>query len=257
MFCYSSLLVEAGLVNEVNLSFLIVGHTHCNLDQEFSFHAKYINKSAWIGSPIAMQELYLTASRHAEDERIKKGEKRRITIGVQLRYVFDWTAFFKAVANTNITYYQVPHRFRIKLHQERAICQYMLFTDESLSREVWLPVPPTPSVAVEYLSDPLIHESFIQLEQFAVVNGLPSLKRFMGLKGDIGSFISSSRSQISEDSLTLAQNLKNTMKELLELERVALASTMVNFDIQEGNLALHSLSSAITTIMLTLLYIIF
>jgi hypothetical protein len=43
MFCYASLLVELGSFDTVNINFLVVGHTHCNLDQTFSVcHRKYI-----------------------------------------------------------------------------------------------------------------------------------------------------------------------------------------------------------------------
>ena len=231
MFAYASLIVEAGLVDEVYLSFLVVGHTHCNLDQEFSFISKYISKSAWIGSPLAMQELYLVASRQAQAEKIKKGESDgRITLGVQLLYVFDWKEFFAAVVNKNIKYFQVPHRFRIKLRGERAICQYMLFTDESLVTEVWLPAEPSAGLAI----DPILQDTHIQLHQLAVVNGLPDLRRFMGLEGDIGGFFSTSYTSESEEALALANQLQSSMKDLLELEKVALASNIINFEIQEN-----------------------
>lgn len=36
MCCYAALLIELGLFDEININFLIVGHTHCNLDQNFS-----------------------------------------------------------------------------------------------------------------------------------------------------------------------------------------------------------------------------
>ena len=230
MFSYASLLVEAGLVDEVYLSFLVVGHTHCNLDQEFSFMSKYISKSAWIGSPLAMQELYLTASHQAQEEKASKGEHvTRITVGVQLRYVFDWMEFFTPIVNKNIKYFQVPHRFRIKLKVERAICQYMLFTDDSLEKEVWLPAE---SSSVSEI-DPILHATNIHLHELAVINGLPDLRRYMGLQGDIGGFFSTSNSSESEESLSLANNLQSSMSTLLELERIALASTFVNFDIQE------------------------
>ena len=230
MFCYCSLLVEAGLVDEVYLSFLVVGHTHCNLDQEFSLHSKYISKSAWIGSPLAMQELYLSSYSQAQEEKLKKGEDDgRITISIQLRYVFDWKEFFAPVVNKNIKYFQIPHRFRIKLCGERAICQYMLFTHETLGSELWLPAVPSSQVT----TDPLLQQAYIQLHDLAVVNGLPDLRRFMGLKGDIEGYISTTRSSDSEETLALANTLNSLMSELLELEKVALASTIVNFDIQE------------------------
>ena len=238
MFCYSSLLVETGLVDEVNLSFLVVGHTHCNLDQEFSVHSRKISKSAWIGSPLAMQELYLMARKEAENEEEKthdddqrgrsKKMKSRITLGVQLQYIFDWKSFFRPVVNKNIKYFQVPHRFKISRVNEVAICQYMLFTDESLEKEEWLP----PLGSFKSSDDPILQESFIKLTQLGVVNGLPDLKRFMGLKGDVSSYVSTSWSSSSHDTLTLANSLNDLMNDLLELEKTALAKQIVNMGMQ-------------------------
>jgi hypothetical protein len=230
MFSYCSLLVESGLVDEVFLSFLVVGHTHCNLDQEFSLHSKYISKSAWIGSPLAMQELYLNSYQQACDEKLKKGsDDGRITLSIQLRYVYDWTEFFAPVVNKHIKYFQIPHRFRIKLCRERAICQYMLFTNESLGEELWLPAIPLS----QSTTDPLLQQAYIQLHELSVVNGLPDLRRFMGLKGDIEAYVSTSKSSENESALTLANTLNSIMEDLLELERVSLASTIINFDIEE------------------------
>jgi hypothetical protein len=44
MFAYLSLLVQSGAMDEVNLSFLIAGHTHCPLDQYFLCLAKLLIK---------------------------------------------------------------------------------------------------------------------------------------------------------------------------------------------------------------------
>ena len=49
MFAYLSLLVQSGAMDEVNLSFLIAGHTHCPLDQYFSVLGKAIHKANFIG----------------------------------------------------------------------------------------------------------------------------------------------------------------------------------------------------------------
>jgi hypothetical protein len=177
MFCYSSLLIETGFADEVNLNFLVVGHTHCNLDQEFSFHSKKIDASGWICSPLAMQELYLNAHKeHVEQAEAKDGQARpkRQTISIQLQYLYDWKSFFAPVINKNIKYFQVPHRFKLHLVNGRAICQYMLFTDETLQKDFWL--PPLPAV-VKSSIDPILEEGYIKLHELAVVNSLPDLKR--------------------------------------------------------------------------------
>lgn len=85
MMCFASLLVESGYADTVYLSFLVVGHTHCNLDQAFSVIAKKIDLSYWIGSPIGMQALYAVA--HNGPDRPN----------IQLIHIHDWKKFFENV----------------------------------------------------------------------------------------------------------------------------------------------------------------
>jgi len=85
MFCFASLLVESGYADTIFLSFLVVGHTHCNLDQAFSVIAKKIEASYWIGSPIGMQALYAAA--HNGPERPN----------FQILHLHDWKKFFAQV----------------------------------------------------------------------------------------------------------------------------------------------------------------
>ena len=85
--CFASLLVESGYADTINISFLIVGHTHCNLDQAFSVIAKKLEVSYYVGSPIGMQALYAAA--HTGPERPN----------IQLLYMHDWKGFFEKVRN--------------------------------------------------------------------------------------------------------------------------------------------------------------
>ena len=234
MFCYASLLVETGMVDEVNLSFLVVGHTHCNLDQEFSVHSKKITSSAWIGSPLAMQELYLNAHKESELLNVSSDDPdpepvRRKTLSFQLQYLYDWKSFFKSIVNKTIKYYQVPHRFRIKLIRNVAVCQYMLFTDETY-KEQWLPLEP--SSAKTATTDPLLEQGCIQLKELAVINGLPNLHRYMSLKGDITTYVGTSKSSASGTTLNLANTINSLMEDMLELDKIALAGQIVNMEYQ-------------------------
>ena len=86
MMCFASLLVESGYADTIYLSFLVVGHTHCNLDQAFSVIAKKIEISYWVGSPIGMQTLYAVAHTGANRPNI------------QLLYMHDWKKFFEKVS---------------------------------------------------------------------------------------------------------------------------------------------------------------
>ena len=50
MFCFASTLLELFFFEEIHMNFLIVGHTHCNLDQNFS-----------VCSPLGIVEILKTA----------------------------------------------------------------------------------------------------------------------------------------------------------------------------------------------------
>jgi hypothetical protein len=81
MFCYASLLVELGYFEEVNINFLVVGHTHCNLDQNFSVLSNKIFRSQYIASPLAMRDLLGIAH---------KDKNERPLYNVQIEVVHDY-----------------------------------------------------------------------------------------------------------------------------------------------------------------------
>jgi hypothetical protein len=226
MFAYASLLCEGGFADEINLSFLIVGHTHCNLDQNFSVLSKKIGDAAWIGSPLSLHELYSVAHTQV---------RHRPALNIQLQYVYDWKSFFNDVINTDIKYFQVPHRFRITMNKQynRAICQYMLFTHEDLVTESWLPkIPPRDS---NNETETFMPEEFlscsVQLHEFAIVNGLPDLDRYMGLKGDCNKL--TAQAKRSSESAANVTSYLDMLPTLVTMEKTALASQMAAFGIQE------------------------
>jgi hypothetical protein len=227
MFCYASLLCEGGFADEINLSFLVVGHTHCNLDQNFSVLSKRIGEAFYIGSPIALHELYGLAHKDA---------RHRPKLNIQLEYVYDWTTHFKDVVNKEIKYFQVPHRFRITMNKrhKRAICQYMLFTNEDLITENWLPrtpsFEPTDQTAADFSQE--LQSCSIKLHEFAVVNGLPDFENYLGLAGDISKLTANSRHN-SNKSSNLYANFLDVLPRLVDMEKVALASQISSFGIQE------------------------
>ena len=102
MFSYASALVEMGYLDEVFLSFLIVGHTHCNLDQNFSVLAKKIYNSQFIGSPVAMRALYNTAHEDEND---------RPLYNIHLEYVHDFKTQFAPIITKKLKFFQVKNYF--------------------------------------------------------------------------------------------------------------------------------------------------
>ena len=224
MFCYASMLVEGGFSEEVHLSFLIVGHTHCNLDQNFSVLSKKIDDAAFIGSPLAMRELYGVAH---------KKERDRPKLNIHLQYVYDWADHFKDIANKDIKYFQVPHRFKITMSKQynRAICQYMLFTHEDLVTECWLPKTPPSHSESSTIFPGEYYSCIVQLHEFSVVNGLPDLEKYLGLQGNITKLTAKARSSV-EASETLTSYLDMVPK-LVELEKDAIADIISSFGVQE------------------------
>jgi hypothetical protein len=76
MFGYWSYLVEHGHMDEVDVGFLVVGHTHCSVDQYFSTISGFIKKKVdFVPTPDAMRYL-LTVCHH--DER-RRPDKRFVT----------------------------------------------------------------------------------------------------------------------------------------------------------------------------------
>jgi len=61
MFAYFAALLEEHIFEEIRVNFLIVGHTHSNLDQSFSVYSKKIRACEFIGSVPALDELYHVA----------------------------------------------------------------------------------------------------------------------------------------------------------------------------------------------------
>ena len=102
MFFYFSLLVERHIFDEISMGFLIVGHTHSSIDQFFSVLCNAIEASKFIGSPMALHELY---SKCSNDQRMIPKRQR------QIRVEFDYVSAFKPYLNKNIMYYNVPHNF--------------------------------------------------------------------------------------------------------------------------------------------------
>lgn len=115
MFCYAATLVELGLVDSVNINFLIVGHTHDLLDQMFSVLSNAIGSAHYVLTPLAMQELIQTAHQNPAE---------RPHMHVHLQFVYDYKTYYHSMYHTKFTYYNFPFRlishprteFRLVIH---------------------------------------------------------------------------------------------------------------------------------------------
>jgi hypothetical protein len=161
MFGWLSHLVEQGLMDEFEVSFLVVGHTHCSIDQYFSTISGYIRKKAdFIPTPDAMRYL-LTVCHHDECRRpdprfvrsLKVMNNETIFAVViinnalfHLKVIYDYKTWLGPVLSSDIKYLSVPHRFKISLVSKKACLQYMHFTGDywlpQLPRELSIPILP-------------------------------------------------------------------------------------------------------------------
>ena len=179
MFCYTSLLVELGIFDEVNVNFLVVGHTHCNLDQNFSVLANKIHNAPYIGSPLAMRDLLSIAH---------KDERERPLYNIHVEVVHDYKVVFEPMVNKSLKFYQVPHRFRIRRYCGRAIFQYMLFTPEQTVtglREDYLPHVPGGAALAAHVEALAQTETDVQLFRLGLFNGEERLMRELELATSI------------------------------------------------------------------------
>lgn len=96
MFAFISQLVETTLIETVNVNFLIVGHTHTNIDQYFSVVTKKLLSKRFIGSPASLLAVY---------EELNPGINR------QIKVYYDYKTYYDNVINLGLHHYQLPHVF--------------------------------------------------------------------------------------------------------------------------------------------------
>jgi hypothetical protein len=132
-FAYYSMLVELGYFDEIEVYFLIVGHTHTSLDQFFSVLSRKIYSVDFVGSPMSMQHLLL----HAHSE-----ESDRATISRSIEVVYDVKEKLSPHV-LDIHNHQVPYCFRFsRCADGKSKMQYKLFSSTGY---YWLPVNQSPN----------------------------------------------------------------------------------------------------------------
>jgi hypothetical protein len=135
-----SQLVEECYFEQIEVFYLIVGHTHNILDQWFSQLGKSILAADFIGSVLALHALYKVA--HADDEK-----EKRPSDCFQLTTYRDWRKYYDPVRNTDIHNYNLPHRTKFELDKYFGVAyyQYMYQSPKYGSKQLekWQPVRPS------------------------------------------------------------------------------------------------------------------
>ena len=169
IFGYYCLLVESWSFDEIEIAFLIVGHTHASIDQYFSVISKAIKKAVFIGTPIALLELIRRSHNNSWAQR---------AITREIKVYYDMKAMFAPYINKKIKYYNLPHLYRVvPSFGHTAICQYKV----DCSMPHWNPQQPAQKISS---IDSLIEHSesrSIFIPELAAVNGSKNFLQFLGL----------------------------------------------------------------------------
>ena len=166
--CYSSLLVELFAFDEIEIAFLIVGHTHASIDQYFSVIAKAIRKAHFIGTPVALLELI----RRCHDS---SWEQKAIIRDIKVYY--DLKSMFQPYVNKRIKYYNIPHIFRFTpSFGHVAVMEYKNFVGNK-----YMPQRPTAPIVDMSSFEKSIGSESIAIPELAVINGSSALTNFLGL----------------------------------------------------------------------------
>lgn len=169
MFAMLSHLIEEHYFDEIHCNFLMVGHTHCSIDQNFGVLSECIGKKRFIGSPLALWNLLDTA--HTDP-------KRRPTVNRKISIIYDFASFFEPKINKEIKWFKVPHCFKLYRILGKAVTQYKLFS----TNKVWLPEPPEDSIlnVEDDLFDHLLTE--VPLSRYCIIDGEDRWHEVVGIK---------------------------------------------------------------------------
>jgi hypothetical protein len=170
VFAYVSLLIEGFIFDQVEINFLIVGHTHASIDQYFSVISKAIFNSYFIGTPLALLELI---------RRAHNSSWKQEAIIRDILVYYDFKSAIAPYLNDKIKYYQFPHCFRLKpTYGRTAMMQYKNLS----SNPHYLPEEaPLNALSAEQVLKVVSIAKPIIIPELAAVNGKSQLTAHFGL----------------------------------------------------------------------------
>ena len=141
MFAWIHHLIDEGYFRSIEIFFLFAGHTHSPLDQNFSVVGHAVNRASFIGSIIAMQELF----KAAHDITNEKSKLTRITETHYLEFYHNNVQKYDPVIDTLIRNYGGPHRYLVEMNDSWGISdtRYMWQSPETGFTNHWLPLRPS------------------------------------------------------------------------------------------------------------------
>ena len=168
MFCYLSHLVEDCYFDEIEMFFLVVGHTHNILDQWFSVLANAVGTANFIGSVLALHALYKLA--HSDDASRCKHVH-------QLETYHDWVKFYAPVANKDIHNYQIPLRWRVTRDKLLSVakCDYQVVSPPAGMKHLERWQPEVSSIFDNKL------DGTVEMEMFMTLGGAETMFKAIGI----------------------------------------------------------------------------
>ena len=155
--------------------FLIVGHTHCSIDQYFSVTSRDIGKCDFIGSPLALVALMSQESRGRTAKGEEKIRKHAPLLVRKISVIFDMVSVLNPLINPKIKYYPIPHKFVFEKWAGIATMQYSVFSDSPTL------LPLRPIIVEDFNFEASLD---ISINLFQAVGGLAEFVAFCGAKTD-------------------------------------------------------------------------
>ena len=228
MFAWVQHLVEEGYFRKVEIFYLFAGHTHSPIDQNFSVVHNAINRSKFIGSTIAMHELFKVAH-DIEDEKSKLS---RITEVIPLDIYHDYVKWYEPVMNPLIRNHQGPHRFLIEYLERwgRSDVRYMWQSSHIAWENNWLPARPIPA------HDSMEKAADIELTQFSIFGGQDHMLSALQVKtGEkVGDILGASTQSSTAASANIG-NVGKVMPSIRQIEYGALAELTTRYAVEANS----------------------
>ena len=140
MFAYLTDLVKRNIFHKVKACFLMVGHTHEDIDQFFSVISKHL-KQVHITCPD--QQTLLKEVANAFQNAIDRPE----VLVLSALDIFDYKRLYDPVLDPDLAYHQEPHQFRIKTFLSKESKLVLVHYKQWAQSLSWLPLLPTVSLS--------------------------------------------------------------------------------------------------------------
>jgi hypothetical protein len=230
MFTWLSLLVEQDIFDEIEVNFLIVGHTHASIDQFFSVLANAIERTKFICSPLALEEVIRSA--------FSAGCGREVADVQKLSVYYNYTEALAPLVNSDIKYFGLPHNFLFRRVCGRCIMQYRLFCTNA----TWLPVPPKFVASAEIMKD--FEILVIQPGVFDTIGGEDSFNKYC--KFDKERFLA----KLTTGNMRKVDNREVVFGDIVSMEATAILQAEIRFDNPDNNVVVDPIISHETKILL-------